>query len=39
MGHDKYRWHYVTYITLEESEEGYLMAIDEDQEVQHETVY
>jgi hypothetical protein len=30
---------FVTYITPEESEEGYIMAMDEDQEVQYETVY
>lgn len=35
---DEIKKHYVTYITPEESEEGYLMAIDEDQEVQYETV-
>lgn len=29
---------YVNYIAPEESEQGYLMAIDEDQEVQYETV-
>jgi hypothetical protein len=42
--HKKFDWdeitkQFATYITPEESEEGYLMAVDEEHEAQYETVW